>query len=99
MALFIIFHFFNQKMTEILVKDAGGDTLRSVDVGNNYQMPAFFAAEDVKTRFDNIVNTVCRDDDIMLLSYPKTGYSLCKFTYTWSDNCISFICFLSLNIM
>ena len=62
-------------MTEILVKDDGGDTVRMVDMGG-YISPKF-PEKDVLTLkkiFDDMPTFSMRDDDIMLCSFPKTGW-------------------------
>jgi len=53
----------------------GGDSV-TFDVvnGDGYRLcPMFTSEEDAQRNFDSIPNKKCRDDDILLISYPKTG--------------------------
>ena len=59
-------------MSVIDIRDAGGESVRNVLVGD-YQLPAFYDTATVKTYFENVPKCKCRSDDVMLLSFPKTG--------------------------
>ena len=61
------------QMTDILVTDAGGASIKQVDVGGGVIMPRFNHANKAKAYFEGIPESEIRDDDIMLLSYVKTG--------------------------
>ena len=57
-------------MTEVLLSDAGGAFIKVMDVGNGVTMPPFHSGQQY---FDGIPNYEIRDDDVMLLSFTKTG--------------------------
>ena len=72
-------------MTDLLVTDAGGATLNQIDVGGGVTMPVFFDGPiKGKEYFDAIPNYEIEDDDIMLLSFAKTGkIKLCHVLHTY----------------
>lgn len=60
-------------MALILESDREGNTMELVDVGE-CRLPTFYRTpQEVKEIFDNIPSFWCRDDDLMICSYPKTG--------------------------
>ena len=66
----------------------GGDTVLYdiMDESNGYRQSTFFMPEDVHyENFHNIKHVKCRDDDIFLNSYPKTGLSISRkfFSIVW----------------
>ena len=71
-------------MTSRTLTDAGGKTISIVDVGG-FLMPKGIVAtspEQTKAFFDSVPDFRLRDDDIMMLSYPKTGEN----TFTLSNS-------------
>ncbi|KAL4224158.1 Sulfotransferase [Mactra antiquata] len=60
-------------MSRIKIPDAGGATMIGADVGEFIQ-PCFPMSEtELKDLFKNMPNYKFRDDDVMLLTFPKTG--------------------------
>ena len=60
-------------MSLIQESDGAGKTMDLVDLGD-YRLPTFRRTPEViKEIFQNIPSFSCRDDDIMICSYPKTG--------------------------
>lgn len=60
-------------MSLIHESDRAGKTMELVNLGN-YRLPMYRRTpEQVKEIFENIPNFSCRDDDVMICSYPKTG--------------------------
>ncbi|KAH3883800.1 hypothetical protein DPMN_007768 [Dreissena polymorpha] len=60
-------------MSLIRIPDEGGDTMVALDTGDIIGPMFAKSAEQMKDVFDNIPNFSCRDDDVMLCTFPKTG--------------------------
>jgi len=60
-------------MSEVTIQDDGGDTLHAIDVGG-FIHPSFSKdPAHVKRIFESVPNFKCREDDVMLCTFPKTG--------------------------
>lgn len=60
-------------MTEVFIKDAGGATIKMIDVGG-FIHPSFMKTpSETQKVFENVPNFKFRADDLMLCTYAKTG--------------------------
>ncbi|XP_052802825.1 sulfotransferase 1B1-like [Mya arenaria] len=58
----------------ITVADDGGETLEFMQLKNGLRQPPFnMTADEIQEIFEHVPETPCRDDDIMLATFPKTG--------------------------
>ncbi|KAL4224038.1 Sulfotransferase [Mactra antiquata] len=60
-------------MSLVKIQDAGGATLNARDVGGFIQPHFPMSETELKDLFKNMPNYKFRDDDVMLLTFPKTG--------------------------
>jgi hypothetical protein len=60
-------------MAEVRIPDAGGATMRMVDVGD-FIVPIFLkTGPEISDIFHKVPNFKFRDDDLMLCTFAKTG--------------------------
>ncbi|XP_052799253.1 sulfotransferase 1B1-like [Mya arenaria] len=58
----------------ITVADDGGETIVFAQLKNGLRQPHFNkTADEFQDIFEHVPETPCRDDDIMLATFPKTG--------------------------
>ncbi|XP_052799242.1 sulfotransferase 1B1-like [Mya arenaria] len=58
----------------IMVADDGGETLEFAQLKNGLRQPHFNkTANEIQEIFEHVPETPCRDDDIMLATFAKTG--------------------------
>ena len=62
-------------MALVYETDKSGNAIEIVDFATEeYRLPTFERTpEEIRTIFENVPNFRCRDDDVMICSYPKTG--------------------------
>ena len=60
-------------MTEVTVKDAGGETLSMLDF-DGFKVSLFGqTAEYIRKVYEELPNFKFREDDVFIASYPKAG--------------------------
>lgn len=62
-----------RKMTEIAIQDMGGTSLHTMEVNGFTHPPFFKSGDEIRNIFDNMPNLQFRDNDILLLTFQKTG--------------------------
>lgn len=66
-------YYLKRAMAALYVPDAGGETIRMLDVGNAI-LPVFFkSGKEIQDIFNKIPAYKFRNDDIMLCTFSKTG--------------------------
>lgn len=60
-------------MTAITIQDMGGVSMHTMEVNGFIHPPFFKSGDEIQKIFDSIPNSTFRGDDILLLTYPKTG--------------------------
>ena len=56
--------------------DDAGETIRLGVCAENYRLPVIADAQATKAVFDAVQGLKLRQDDVMLVTYPKTGKSM-----------------------
>ena len=60
-------------MTEVYIPDAGGATIKMVDVGGFIQPIFFKTPSETQKVFESVPKYKFREDDLMLCTFAKTG--------------------------